>query len=155
MSVLVGVQYTGGTSWVHWEISWLMWVYGNPVYCTSSCVLVISFTLILLSPQCTLGISPLYWTWDWIPPVYSGYLPGVLMISPWCTEHPAPSVYSMSDLGTVSFGTMHTPRCTLHRHYAGWLHDLWLWRLCNCVGVFRPAVLNREIVIFWHMYWKI
>ena len=132
MSTLGGYhEYTGRISWVRWgcSVHWadimstLGWYHDKcgeghcknnwicmetPLYWTSPGVLMISPTLIMLSPWCTeqphavLMIFPQ--THHGIPHctehplVYS-------MISPWCTEHLP--VYC-------------TPPGLLHRHYAGW-----------------------------------
>ena len=122
-----GVQYIRGISWVHrGDImmnvgGYFQFLLKTPMYWTFPDVL--NFPrctelppmyswypddVLMISPWCTHGIPPMYWT---LPNVLMIF-PDVLMVSPRCTEHPLPPMYW-------------TYPNVLNTHYTGWFTVSW------------------------------
>ena len=108
-------EYIGGISWCMWGsklVKTFQFLLKTPMYWTSAHV--------LISPWCTHGISPTYWTspdvlmisprcTHGVPPMYSWYPP---MHSWYDTPPPPPPMYSWYRPDVLNI-----PRCTEHTLY--------------------------------------
>ena len=134
-------EYIGGISWVHRGISWVHW--GDIMSTLGNVQYIRVFNrnwkdFIKLLPHMYHDIPWMYWTF-----------PDVLMISPWCTEHPLMYSWYPPTFIMISPDVLNIPRCThdipqcthgiplmywtppppppppdvLNTHYTGWLSN--------------------------------